>query len=77
MNGSIGQLAEKIVDEVKQNALTKIAQYEVVKEASKRPNPQTEIGKRLLKLAVDLREISEDVTVKDVQNFLKEVGHAS
>jgi hypothetical protein len=76
MTGSIGKLAEEIVEGVKQNALLKIAQHEVVKEASQRPNPKTEVGKLLLKVAQDLRSKSEDVTVSDVQDFLNEVGHA-
>ena len=75
--GQIGQIAEKIVDEVRQNALIKVAQHEVVKEASKRPNPKTEIGKALYKLAEEVRKGSVDVTVDDVKNFLAEVGHAS
>ena len=77
MTGTIGKLAEQIVEDVKQNALTKIAQHEVVREASRNPAPKTEIGKLLHKVAQDLRSKSDDVTVGDVQNFLDEVGHAS
>lgn len=76
MTGSIGTLAEEIVESVKQNALIKIAQHEVVKEASQNSVPKTEIGKLLLKVASDLRRESEDVTVADVKSFLDEVGHA-
>jgi hypothetical protein len=76
MTGSIGQIAEQIVNEVRQNALIKVAQHEVVKEASKRPNPKTDIGKLLYKAAAELRREGNDVTVADVQNFLAEVGHA-
>lgn len=76
MNGAIGKMAEQIVEEVRQNALLKIAQHEVVKEASARPNPKTEIGKLLHKFANALRNTPNDVTVADVKKFLTEVGHA-
>lgn len=76
MTGSIGKLAEEIVEGVKQNALLKIAQHEVIKEASAQPHLKTEVGKLLHKVAQDLRRKSEDVSVADVQAFLKEVGHA-
>jgi len=77
MTGKIGQMAEQIVEEVRQNALTKIAQHEVVKEASKRPNPKTDIGKLLYKAAAELRQDIGDVTVSDVKKFLSETGNAS
>lgn len=76
MNGAIGKMAEEIVEEVRQNALLKVAQHEVVKEASARPNPKTELGKLLHKLAAEVRNMPNDVTVADVKNFLAEVGHA-
>lgn len=76
MTGSIGKLAEEIVEGVKQNALLKIAQHEVIKTASAQPHFRTEAGKLLRKVAQDLRSKSEDVTVADVKAFLKEVGHA-
>lgn len=76
MNGAIGKMAEQIVEEVRQNALLKIAQHEVVKEASTRPNPKTEIGKLLHKFAAEIRSVRGDVTVADVKKFLAEVGHA-
>jgi len=76
MTGSIGKIAEEIVETVKQNGLLKIAQYQIVKEASQHPNPKTEIGKLLFKAAEDLRSKSADVSVAEVKDFLNEVGHA-
>lgn len=77
MKTTIGQLAEQILDEVKKEALVKIAQREVVKEASKRPNLKTDVGKLLHKFAEELRNAPQDVSVQDVKDFLKEAGHAS
>lgn len=77
MTGSIGKIAEQILAEVKQGALTKIAQHDVVKEASQRPHRRTAVGQQLAKLAEDLRAASADVTVEDVRNFLEEAGHAN
>jgi len=77
MTGSIGNIAEQILAEVKQEALTKIAQRDFVKVASQRPHRGTVIGQQLAKLAEELRASEKDVTVADVQNFLAEVGHAS
>lgn len=76
MTGAIGKLAEEIVESVKQNALLKIAQHKVVKEASQKPHLKTEVGRLLHKMAQDLRSKSADVTVAEVQEFLDEVGHA-
>jgi len=77
--GTIGDIAEAIVNEVKAESLTKLAQTQFVKEASQTPNPKTAIGKLLHKVAGDLRRSpkgTDVVSVGDVREFLREVGHA-
>jgi hypothetical protein len=77
--GSIGTLAEQIVNEVKSESLTKLAQTEFVKVAEKAPNPKTAVGQLLHKIAADLRASSgsdDAVTIGDVKEFLREVGYA-
>lgn len=76
MEGSIGNLAEQVLDEVRSNKLTKLAQHEIVKEAAARPNVTSPLGQALLKVAAGLRDQNDDVTVADVENLVREVNDA-
>jgi proline dehydrogenase len=70
MTGSIGLLAEEILDEVKNAKLTKLAEHQMIREACEHRPPQTELGKQLVKLAADLRTQSDEVSVDDLQRFV-------
>lgn len=72
MAGSIGQLAEQVVAEVKAGALTKLAEHEILNEVETRNAAQTDLGKAMLKLATALRgKASSDVTVDDLKSFIE------
>jgi hypothetical protein len=74
MNGSIGKLAEEVVQEVKNLKLEKLAEFKKTAADASHPKLETEIGAALQKLAADLRSKSNVVTVSDVVNFVNEVG---
>lgn len=74
--GQIGTLAEEVLDHVKTQTVVKLAEYEAAKKASLRPNPKTELGQIMLKMADVLRSKSADVSVSDVQDFVEGFGHA-
>ncbi len=74
MNGSIGKLAEDVVNEVKNLKLEKLAEHKKEAAAASRPKLETQIGAALQKLAEDLHSKSNDVTVSDVTDFVNEVG---
>lgn len=76
MTGSIGYIAEQVLQEVKSEKLVKIAQHQMVKEAQEKPVMHTEIGKTLMKLAEDLRDDSEGVTVGEFESFISEANDA-
>jgi len=73
--GSIGQLAENIVNQVKSEKLTKIAEYQLIKQASTEP-PKTEIGRTLAKLAEEVRTQKLGISLEDLNSFLTEVSNA-
>lgn len=75
MAGSIGNLAEEVLQEVKSDKLVKIAQHKILQEA--KPTMHTSIGRTLMKLAVDIRNAPEDVTVGELENFISEADNAS
>ncbi len=75
MESSIGNLAEEVLQEVKSDKLVKIAQYKMLKEA--KPVMRTQIGRTLMKLATDLRNAPDDVTVGDLERFIAEADNAS
>lgn len=74
MSGSIGTLAEQVLDQVRQGSLVKLAEYRLVKEASEKPTGQHPFARALLKLAEVLRRKNEDVSVGELREFL--VKHA-
>lgn len=76
MAGSIGEIAEQVLDEVRSSKLTKLAQHKVLKEAGSKPIIRTEVGKLLLKLAEEVRHGSTDITAEDLDAFLSGVGDA-
>jgi len=75
MKGSISQIADAVLTEVKSNQLTKLAAHEIVRNAGPAP-ARTDLGSALQKLAAELRFGALDVTVEDVQNFVTEVDDA-
>lgn len=76
MSGSIGQIAEAILSEVKTNKLIKLAQQTIIKEAAARPAPTTDIGKMLYKLAAEVRNGNTEISIADVKQFVKELENA-
>jgi hypothetical protein len=77
MADSIGNLAEQVLNEVKSDKLVKLAQYKVLKEAQVKPRMRTEVGQALMKLAEELRNAPEDITMGDLEDFLSGSGNAS
>ncbi len=76
MNWSIGQIAASILDEVKANKLIKLAQHTIIKEATQRPMPTTDVGKLLHKLAEEVRSGHTEVSVADVKQFVEGLKNA-
>lgn len=76
MRGEIGRLAEEVLAQVKGENLVKLAEYRALRNAEAQPTASTPLGQAMLKLAEIVRSTSDDVSVADVQNFLKEAGHA-
>jgi len=74
--GSIGQIAEAVLADVRESKLIKLAQQQFVKEAAEHPEPRTEVAKSLHKLAEELRTEKDDVSVDEVLSFLSEVRNA-
>lgn len=77
MTGSIGNLAEQVLQEVKGQKIVKLAQHRILQESQDKPVMHTEVGKNLMKLAEDLRNESDDVTVAELETFLNEAANAS
>jgi len=75
-NGSIGNLAQQVLDEVKANNLVKLAEHQILQNVSGQQPATTEIGQLLQKVAGLLRSKSSNVTVGDVGDFLEELNHA-
>jgi len=71
MSGSIGKLAEQVLEEVKKGSLVKLAEYRLVKEAMEKPTGQHPFARALLKLAETLRRKNEDVSVGDLKEFME------
>ena len=76
MVGSIGEIAEQGLAEVRSSKLTKLAQHKILKEAQAAPAVRTEVGKLLMKLSEDMRSGSTDVTTGDLETFLSGVSDA-
>jgi hypothetical protein len=74
--GSIGSLAQEVLNEVRKDNLMKVAEHQILKTASSRTPATTEIGQLLQKVANRLRSKSDEVTVGDVENFLRELSDA-
>jgi len=70
MPGTIGNLAEQVLEEVRGEKLMKLAQAKTVDVDSQRPVMRTEIGKAIYKTAQALREKGSPITVSDVENFV-------
>jgi hypothetical protein len=76
MAGSIGEIAEQVLEEVRSSKLTKLAQHEILKEAQAKPVVRTEVGKLLMKLAEEVKSGSADITTEDLETFLSGVSNA-
>ena len=76
MVGSIGEIAEQVLEEVRNSKLTKLAQHEILKEAQVVPVVRTEVGKLLMKLSEDVKSGSADITTGDLETFLSGVSDA-
>lgn len=71
MAGSIGQLADELIREVKTGKLVKLAEHQLLKKAESKVTTRTELGNTLLKLAAALRSKSgNQVSVDDLRVFL-------
>lgn len=71
MVGSIGQIAEEVLQEVKDGKLVKLAEHVIVEEAEKKASAQTPLGRAALKLAAVIRSnAGSSVTVNELQQFV-------
>jgi len=71
MAGTIGQLADELIREVKTGKLVKLAEHKLLKEAESKVGAKTDLGKALLKMATALRSKSGDkVSMDDLKAFL-------
>jgi len=69
MPGSIGKIAEEVLDQVKHNKLVKLAQHQAFKEIEKAP--KTELGSLLKKMAMLMRNnLQDDITVEELSRFV-------
>lgn len=71
MSGSIGKLAEQVLQEVKEGNLVKLAEYRMVKEACEKPTTRHPFSTALVKLAEILRRKTPDVSIEELKGFLK------
>lgn len=72
MIGSIGQLAEQVVAEIKAGAMTKLAEHEILDEAETRNTARTDLSKAMLKLATTLRsKAPNDITINELKSFIE------
>lgn len=76
MSGSIGKIAEELLSDVKSNKLIKLAQQTIIKEATVRPAPTTDVGKLLHKLAEEVRSGRVEVSIADVKQFVEGLKNA-
>jgi hypothetical protein len=70
MTGSIGQLAEQVLAEVKSGAMTKIAEVQILNLAEETARVQTVLGKSMVKLATSLRSKTSGISMDELKNFL-------
>jgi len=70
MAGSIGVIAEQLLKEVRDGALTKVAEVEMLKTAEAKGVTRTKVGKALKKLAVALHSKSSGVSMGELREFL-------
>lgn len=71
MSGSIGKIAQEVLDEVKAGKLTKLAEHVIVEDAEKTASARTPLGRAALKLAALLRSrTGTDVTVDELKQFV-------
>lgn len=76
-NGSIGRLAEEVLNEVRAQSTVKLAEQQILKHASESPPAKTDVGQLLQKVARNLRSKSDDLTLGDVEDFFEEVARAN
>jgi hypothetical protein len=70
MPGSVGEIAERVLAEVRSAKLTKLAEHQMVKEASEKPRARTPIGQALLKFAEEVRAQRIEVSEEDLEKFV-------
>ena len=72
---TIGDIAQEVLDEVRSSKLTKLAELEVLKNASAADH-KNEIARTLHKLAMEVRANKIDVSVEDVVGLAREIVNA-
>lgn len=72
----IGQIAEAVLEEVRADALTKLAELEVIQDCAAAPNYTVPAALELHKFAAEIRSGTTSVSVGDVLHFLEELRHA-
>jgi len=71
MTGSIGKIAEEVLQKVKDGELTKLAEHVIMKKAEEKMAARTELGQAALKLATVLRSSrASDVTIAELEQFV-------
>lgn len=73
MTGQIGQIAEEVLQEVKDGKLVKLAEHVIVEDAEKKAAARTPLGRAALKLAAVIRSASSDVTINELKQFVDRI----
>ncbi len=74
MVGSIGKIAEEVLQEVKEGKLTKLAEHAIVEDAEKQASSRAPLGQAALKLAAVIRSnASTGVSVGELKAFVDQV----
>lgn len=73
MVGSIGQLADQVLAEVKTGKLVKLAEQKILKHAEARAPVHNDLSLTLLKLASHLRSKPSDVSMDEFRTFIARI----
>lgn len=71
---ALGQLVQEVLDKVRSEQMTKLGQHEIIKTAEIKPRGSTELTALMCKLAESLKQESDDVSVADLNAFVRSLG---
>lgn len=71
---ALGQLVQEVLDKVRSEQMTKLGQHEIIKTAEAKPRGNTELTALMCKLAESLKQETDDVSVADLNAFVRSLG---